>query len=199
MKKLLAIAVLGLTVTSAHASSFLWSSASRAQFDGSYLSGTATGYLVYLGTSSDLSSLFTVDYTKPGTITPADSVQSKTSSTASRTSGAISQTYDDASSTGGDGSQVATGNKFAMFIKYTDSAGVNWYNFSSTVATMATDATGAYKAQSFAFDFGTKTQITSSSQAPTAGGGWYSIQVPEPSVAIMGLLGIGMLIRRRKA
>ena len=198
MKTILSTMIAALAISS-QAASFSWSAGDIVKFDGTTLAGNATGYLVYLGTSTDLTSLYTVDYTEPGTITPATSVMDKTTATG-RAAGKLSMVkYDDAEHGFTDGEQVKTGATFGLYLLYTDDAGKKWYNFSSTVATMATDATGAYESQTFAFNFDTKTEITSSTQSVSAGGGWYSISVPEPSVALMGLLGIGMLIRRRKA
>lgn len=198
MKHIITAAIAAMAISS-QAASFMWSAGSVVQFDGTTLAGNATGYLVYLGTGDSISAsdLFTVDYTAPGTITTADAAQSKDTSTG-RTAGRISSvTYKD-ELTGDDGHHVYTGAKFGMFIKYNDGK-KDWYNFSDTIATITTDATGAFEAKTFSFAFDNKTEITSSSQSVSAGSGWYSISVPEPSVAFMGLLGIGMLIRRRKA
>ena len=196
MKKTFLIALF-FAATLVQAASFKWSAATNAKFEGTALAGNATGYLVYLGTTGTSADLFTVDYTAPGTITPADTVQNVKSGEG-RAAGAISATYKD-TETGADGHHVYTGAKFGMFITYTDGDGTTWYNFSDTVASITTDATGAFEAKSFSFDYSTKTQITSSDASPSAGGGWYSISVPEPSVALMGLLGLGMLLKRRRA
>lgn len=191
--KLLLLAIL-LSATISHAASFKWSAAAPAAFDGTKLEGTAKGYLVYLGTSTSASDLFTIDYTAPGTITPATSVQNVTSGTG-RAAGAISATYKD-TDTGDDGHHVATGAHFGMFLVYNDGTDT-WYNFSSTVATITTDATGAFEAKSFAFDYSTKTTIESDGQTPS---GWTKINiVPEPSTAMLALAGLALLIKRRRA
>ena len=194
MKKFITlIAITAATI--AQAASFQWGTGTvKVSFDGTAFTSagsSVTGYLVYLGTSTDT----TLD-TSAGTIAGATSVDSKAPTTTglAANKGKIVNTYND-----GDNGNVAVGNTFGMFIKFTDSSGVDWYNFSDTVAVMSTDATGAYEAKSFAFNFDSKSEINvKSGAAPTAGGGWYAA-VPEPSVAFMGLLGIGMLIRRRKA
>ncbi len=83
-----------------------------------------------------------------------------------------------------------------MFLVYNDGTDT-WYNFSSTVATITTDATGAFEAKSFAFDYSTKTTIESDGQTPS---GWTKINiVPEPSTAILALAGLALLIKRRRA
>ena len=201
MKKILTIMIAAVAISS-QAASFSWSAGDIVKFDGTTLAGNAKGYLVYMGTSTDLTSLYTIDYTAPGTITPAASVMDKSTATG-RAAGKLSMVkYDDAEHGFADGEQVKTGATFGLYLLYTDEAGKQWYNFSSTVATMATDTTGAFESQTFAFNFGTKTEITSSAQSVSAGGGWYSMNVapiPEPSTAALALAGLALLLKRRKA
>ena len=151
MKKTLAIAV-AFAVVSASAASFEWGTGTvKVAFDGTAFttaSPSATGYLVYLGTSTDATKLWTVD-SSAGTLTVADSVNSKetTSTGLNAGKGRIKGEYND-----NDIGNVAVGNTFGMFITYNDGKDT-WYNFSSTIAKLTTDATGAFEAQSFAFDF----------------------------------------------
>ena len=139
--------------------------------------------------------MFTVSYDGEGSITGASSVDTKTPTTSGSNAarGRITGTYDS--------TDIANGNKYGMYIMYTDDSGVAGYNFSSTVYTVEglVDDTSSLENAVYSFNFDTKTTITSSSQSVSAGGGWYSISVPEPSTAFLGLLGIGMLIRRRRA
>ena len=188
MKHIITAMVASLTITS-QAASFTWSAGSVVQFDGTTLAGNAIS----------ASDLYTVDYTGTGSITPADDVQSKATSTG-RTAGRISSvTYKD-TETGTDGHHVYTGAKFGMYIAYNDGE-KTWYNFSDTIVSITTDATGAYVGDptEFSFNFGSKTEITSPSQSVSAGSGWYSIQVPEPSTAMLALAGLALLIKRRRA
>ena len=193
MKKAITL-LAALLVTSAQAASFQWK-LTGAAFDGTTLAGNATAYLVFLGDSSDMSSMYSIDYTAPGTITPATSVSEKTTGTG-RTAGAVTMTYNDASSSGGDGSQVAIGNYFGAYLVYNDGTDT-WYNFATAAQSITADATGAFEAKTFSFDYSTKTTITADGQTPS---GWTKINVvPEPSTAMLALAGLALLIRRRKA
>ena len=194
MKKTLILALLGVSVA-AHAASFNWKSA-VVQFDGNTLLSGVTAYLVYLGTDTSVSSLYTISYEEPGAITPASHVQTSTPKTGLVGKGTISSTYDDADSVGGDGSQVKTGSNFGMYFIYNDGTD-KWYNFTTATVAMTTDATGAFEAKTFGFDFSTKTTIESAGQTPS---GWTKINiVPEPSTAMLALAGLALLIKRRRA
>ncbi len=183
-----------LLMTSAQAASFQWKITGVA-FDGTTLAGNATAYLVFLGDSSDVSSLYSIDYTAPGTITPATSVSDKTTGTG-RTAGAVTMTYNDAANGGVDGSKVAIGNYFGAYLVYNDGTDT-WYNFTTSAQSITADATGAFEAKTFSFDYSTQTTITADGQTPS---GWTKINVvPEPSTAMLALAGLALLIKRRRA
>ncbi len=197
MKKI-AVLLAALTAFASQAASFNWGTGSvKVSFDGTALTtaaSTATGYLVLL-TSGSASDLYTVDYTAPGSITGASSVSDKetTSTGLANAKGRIAGSY---SSSG-----IANDQVYGMYITFTDTAGKQWFNFSSDTYTVSGVTLGneALTAASFGFNFDSKTTITSSSQSPSAGGGWYSIQVPEPSTAALALAGLALLIKRRRA
>ena len=200
MKKFIALAAI-MAATIAQAGSFQWGTGTvKVSFDGTAFTSAGSsvmGYLVFLGTATDTSSLWTLD-TTAGTIAGATEVKTKAPTTTglAANKGKIVDTYND-----GDNGNVSVGNTFGMFIKFNDGE-KDWYNFSSTVVTIATDATGAFVGDpaSFAFDFTKKTEINvKSGVAPTAGGGWYAAGVPEPSTAALALAGLALLIKRRRA
>ncbi len=206
MKKWLICAIATFAVAS-QAASFNWGTGTvKVAFDGStILDGTATGYLVFLGTSSDVSKLYTVTYAPPpGTITGATKAAGNSEKASTSTGLANAKGRITATGYGGGTSdlELSGGMKFGMYITY-KSEGTQWFNFSDTVYTVDsaidTDPSASLSDATFSFDFGTKTQITSSSQTPSAGGGWYSISVPEPSTAMLALAGLALLIKRRKA
>ena len=197
MKKLLAMALAAFAVTT-QAASFNWGTGSvKASFDGTAFTTsdyTVTAYLVYLS-DGDTSKMFTVDYTAPGAINTVDgnATATPTVTGGNANKGKVKGVFEDA--------LVANGNTVGMYFKYTDSSGVSWFNFSSDTYTVSGLTTGGevLADATYAFDFSKKTEITSPSQSVSAGGGWYSIQVPEPSTAALALAGLALLIRRRKA
>ena len=198
MKKLLAIIIATATI-GAQAASMQWK-ATNVAFGGTTLdskTATVSGYLVFLGTSSSLADLYTIDYTAPGTITPATNVGDPKSVGTGRAAGSITSTYDDATSATGDGSQVAAGNYFAMYLKYVDGKGDTWYNFATSAGEVTLDERGVANPITFSFNYGTQTTIESAGQTPS---GWTKINVvPEPSTAMLALAGLALLIKRRRA
>ena len=194
MKQFITFIVAAFAATT-QAASFQWR-ATGVSFGGKALENT-TGYLVYLDSSTSVSDLFTIDYTAPGSITIASTVdEAKTGS--GRNAGTLLKTYNDSTSTGGDGSQVAIGKNFGMILLYNDGTDT-WYNFTTAAQSITADATGAFERKTFAFDYSTQTTITSDGQTPS---GWTKINiaaVPEPSTAALALAGLALLLKRRKA
>ena len=202
MKQTLAT-LIAIAAFAAHGASFTWGAGSAVvTFDGTKFTTAdynVKAYLVFLGSSSDTSSL--VSYTADGTMTLATPATGTGSSTAPVTTGLASAkgklkaTYNDQ-----DNGNIAAGNYFAAYLVYTASD-KTYYNVSSAIAA-SLDETGAFNSMDFSFDFSSSSKVKEISEAGSvaSGSGWTAVvAVPEPSVALMGLLGIGMLIRRRKA
>ena len=189
MKKTLSIFALAALVSSAQAVGFSWSLSAIA-FDGSTLKSDTglTASLVYLGNGGTLAASY--DIASIGST--LDVVDTKSGTTSK---GAISNNYnfDDVADY-----TTYNGDVYAMLLTYT-SGGKTYYNLSSatyTVSGIADERSSidAFKPTAATFAYGTKTE----GSTLTAGGGWVAA-VPEPGIACMALLGIGMMIKRRRA
>ena len=203
MKKLLALTLVAVAISS-QGVSFTWDSNKvKISFDGSTTAATAgniTATLLYLGTSSSAS---VSDYSIANGIV-ADTVATKSSGLASA-KGTYSKNFDNGigATVGGSSSTLTAGDYFTVLLTYTQTVGtetVTWYNLSSSVyqlPTTADDTTTGLEAH-FAHSFDMNARGT----ALTAGGGWTAAAatpIPEPSTAALALAGLAMLIKRRKA
>ncbi len=201
MKKSLMTLMAILMAATTYAVSFDWGTGTtKVSFDGTALttaSNAATGYLVLLG-SAGLSGLYTIDYTAPGAINPADSVSSKATTSTGLASGKgrIAGNYSSSS--------IAANQVYGMYITYNDGTDT-WYNFSSDTYTvssaLADDPTTTLNPGVFSFNFNTKTEITADGMTPS---GWTKINipttpsVPEPATGALALAGVALLFRRAR-
>ena len=196
-KAFTAIAALALTIGVASALAFDWGTADKITFNGTQLTtadlaAPVTVELIYLGKdnawSFDKSGLVTDEAVSTGTVTVTGGIAAK-----GKGSGKIEKTLGD---TFADGTKFGNGNVFGVLITYTDTQGTVWYNLSSTTYTLSGAEDNGTPINKQFFDFAWEND-ESGAEAPTAGGGWWRIPVPEPMTVLCGLAGLALLLKRR--
>ena len=207
MKKLITFATILLVAGTAQAISFTWGVTGGFTYVGANNKvGGITATLVYLGE--------VVNGETPSYLISSQTVQNETA----RTSGdgvatSTSQTSTVAALNGKTstvkyalpaGQQVgpsetdlltAGSSTFGLYLTYTDTDNVTWYNVSSSTYTIPAGSSDITTGLSttFAFDWKKNDEGT----RLTSGGGW--TQVPEPSTAMLALAGLALLLKRRRA
>lgn len=205
MKVVYFLFLLLAVVSSAEAASFQWGGGSvRVQFPTStyVIDGSATGYLVYLGTTGA-----TYDISGYNVLNDVVGTQVSTRTGMAATKGRMDTKFEVAQGApipNTDDGVMDNGAVFGMFItKVVD--GVTWINVSSSTHTVAgmddwvgAPLPGAY----FTFNWAQNEPGT----ALTSGGGWTAQvpdtpepPVPEPATASIALAGLALLFKRRKA
>jgi len=192
MKKILTLALALGFAGMASAATMQWAANSVA-FDGTKFNKTTgagsvlTGYLIAL---DQFSTSYTVDDTFDATKIGA---LVDTNSSGTSAMGKLNKAWTI------DTDNYANGDTFAVLLKYTGASdGKTYWNLSSGLVTLegfSVDPPTNASNTTASFSYGKGTDGTL-----TAGGGWVAAAaVPEPGIACMALLGIGMMIKRRRA
>ena len=174
---------IAIIATSANAVAFKWTSDS-IKFGTTAVGAGATGYLVYIGNNT----LNSTGYKFDDIVAMDDVVNAKTKLSKMNVTAANVDTLNN-----------PVGN-YVMYLTYTSGTDT-FFNVSSTTYTLTQSAVTALLNEGTdlpeAKFSGIASTINAKGTAGTIGGGWYA--VPEPGTAALALLGIGMLIRRRRA
>ena len=91
------------------------------------------------------------------------------------------------------------GDAFALVMSYV-SEDTTYWNISSVINTLSGLDSSDPRVNPADFnDYTASNTIVGKTGTLTAGSGWTAAAVPEPGIACMALLGIGMMIKRRRA
>ena len=196
-KAFTAIVALALTIGAASALSFSWGTRTAISFNGTQLTtaelaAPVTAELIYLGTDKAWSfeelGVLTDEVANTGSIATTGAPTGK-----GKANGVIDQSL---GTSFADGSKFGNGNVFGVLITYTDTEGNVWYNLSSNTYTVSGVADDSSTIDKQFFDFAWTNDETGA-EAPTAGGGWWMVPVPEPMTVLCGLAGLALLLKRR--
>ena len=196
-KAFTAIAVLALTIGAASALGFDWTTGSKISFNGTQLTtaelaAPVTIELIYLGTDNTWSfaesGLVPDEAVSTGTVTVTGGAAAR-----GKGNGKLDKLLGESFA---DGSVLENGNVFGVLITYTDTKGAVWYNLSSNTYTLTGAADDGAVIDKQYFDFAWTNDETGA-EAPTAGGGWWRVPVPEPMTVLCGLAGLALLLKRR--
>ena len=196
-KAFTAIAVLALTIGAASALSFDWTTGSKISFNGTQLTtaelaAPVTIELIYLGTDNTWSfaesGLVTDEAVSTGSIAVSGAPTGK-----GKGNGVFDKLF---GSSYADNSTVNASNVFGVLITYTDTEGTVWYNLSSNTFALTGAVDETFNVTKQYFDFAWTNDETGA-EAPTAGGGWWRVPVPEPMTVLCGLAGLALLLKRR--
>ena len=197
-KAFTAIAVLALTVGAASALSFSWGTNTKISFNGTVLDSAAlaapaTVELIYLGKdnawSFDKSGLVTDEAVSTAPIAVTGGLSNRGKALGTIDKPLVGTSF-------ADGSKFGNGNVFGVLITYTDTEGNVWYNLSSNTYTLSGAEDDGSVIDKQLFDFAWEND-ESGAEAPTAGGGWWTIPIPEPMTVLCGLAGLALLLKRR--
>ena len=196
-KAFTAIAALALTIGAASALGFDWTTGSKISFNGTQLTtaelaAPVTIELIYLGTDNTWSfaesGLVTDEVASVGSVTVTGGLANK-----GKGNGKLDKLLGESFA---DGSVLENGNVFGVLITYTDTKGAVWYNLSSNTFALTGAVDETFNVTKQYFDFAW-TKDESGAEAPTAGGGWWRVPVPEPMTVLCGLAGLALLLKRR--